>query len=71
MVKSIYNAEDLSCNETGNALKYEAENFFKDILERYPDVNPREIVELFSGNFSLMASRRIIQMRREGILKGY
>jgi hypothetical protein len=71
-MKSIYNEEDASCNEVGNQLVYEAESFFKDVLERFPEYNPREMVELLSGRFGMMAARRILQMRREGVhLKGY
>lgn len=68
-MKSIYNQDDLRCNAAGLELKFEAETFFKAMLEKYPDYNPRELVELFSGEFSLMASRRILELRRAGTLK--
>lgn len=68
-MESIYNAEDLSCTQTGLGLKYEAETWFKSILEKYPDVNPRELVELFSGAFGMVAARRILELRRSGVLK--
>lgn len=69
-MESIYDPEDLRCTSTGLALKYEAEFWFKAILEKYPDVNPRELVELFSSEFSMQASRRILELRRSGVLKG-
>lgn len=69
MIKSIYNQDDLRCNSVGLEMRYEAEQFFKTMLEMYPDYNPREMVELFSGEFSLMASRRILELRRAGVLK--
>ncbi len=69
-MESIYDPEDLRCTPTGLALKYEAETWFKSILEKYPDVNPRELVELFSSEFSMQAARRILELRRSGVLKG-
>lgn len=68
-MKSIYNQDDLRCNPTGLELKSEAESWFKSMLEKYPDYNPRELAELFTGEFSLMASRRILELRRSGVLK--
>jgi len=68
-MESIYNPDDLRCTPTGLELKYEAETWFKSILEKYPDANPRELVELFSGSFSMMAARRILELRRSGVLK--
>lgn len=68
-MKSIYNQDDLRLSSAGLELKFEAEEFFKTMLEKYPDYNPRELVELFSGEFSLMASRRILDLRRSGVLK--
>ena len=68
-MESIYNQNDLRCTPTGLELKFEAETWFKSMLEKYPDSNPRELVELFSGTFSLMASRRILELRRSGVLK--
>lgn len=68
-MKSIYNQDDLRCNSAGLEMKFEAEAFFKSMLEKYPDYNPRELVELFAGSFSLMASRRILDLRRAGVLK--
>jgi len=68
-MKSIYNQDDLRCNTTGLELKYEAETWFKSMLEKFPDYNPRELSELFSGQFSLMASRRILDLRMSGVLK--
>ena len=69
MMKSIYHQDDLRCNEVGLDLKYEAEKFFKSMLDKYPNYNPREMCELCIGNFSLMASRRILDLRHSGTLK--
>lgn len=70
-IKSIYNQDDLSCNAVGMELKYEAENFFKAMLEKFPDYNPREMVELCAAQFSGLASRRILELRKLGVLKGW
>ena len=69
-MESIYDPNDLRCTPTGLELKYEAETWFKSILEKYPDVNPRELVGLFSSEFSSQANRRILELRRSGVLKG-
>lgn len=68
-IKSIYQSDDLRCNEVGNQIIFEAEKFFKMIMDKFPEHNPREMVELCSGNFSLMACRRILELRRSGKLK--
>jgi hypothetical protein len=68
-MKSIYNQDDLRCNAIGLQLRYEAETFLQSILERYPDYDPRELAGLFSGEFHIRASRRILELRRAGILK--
>lgn len=68
-MKSIYKQDDLRLDEDGLALSFEAKEFFKAMLEKYPDCNPRELVELFSGEFHLMAARRILELRRAGTLK--
>jgi hypothetical protein len=70
-MKSIYDQEDLRCTNEGLEMKMEAEAWFKSMLEKYPDSNPREMVELFSGSFGMMAARRILELRRSGVLKGY
>jgi hypothetical protein len=70
-MKSIYDPEDLRCTNEGLEMKMEAETWFKSMLEKYPDSNPREMVELFSGSFGMMAARRILELRRSGVLKGY
>ena len=68
-MKSIYNQDDLRCNEVGLDLIYEAEKFFTAMLEKYPEHNPREMVELFASQFSGQSNRRILELRRQGILK--
>lgn len=67
-MKSIYNQDDLRCNATGLELSTAARNWFESMLERYPDYNPRELVELFSAEFSSLSSRRILNLRRSGVL---
>ncbi len=62
-VKSIYE-EDLRCNAEGLHVKYEAEKFFKMLLEMFPEHNPREMTELCSSTFSIMATRRVLDLRK-------
>ena len=64
MIKSIYNSEDLRLTSIGIEAKVDAEFFFNRMLEKYPDHNPRELVEMFSGTFHLQACRRVIELRK-------
>lgn len=64
VIKSIYSPTDLSLNEAGRDISFKAKEFFKTILQEYPKHNPREMVELLSGEFHMMAARRILEQRR-------
>lgn len=64
-MKSIYTSDDYRYNEVGINVNFEAENFFSSILEKYPDYNPREMMELCLTTFFVMANRRILAIRRE------
>lgn len=64
-MKSIYTSNDYSCNEVGRAVSFQADTFFNDLLEKYPDYNPREMAELCLSNFAGIAARRILAIRRE------
>jgi hypothetical protein len=67
-MKSIYDQDDLRANATGLTLIYEGEKFFQEIMEKYPDYDPREIVGLFTGTFHGLTNRRILNLRQKGIL---
>lgn len=67
-MKSIYRSDDLRCNEVGLDLIFEAENFFKAMMEKYPEHDPREMLGLFLGQFEQLSDRRILDLRRSGIL---
>ena len=68
-MKSIYNQDDLRLSPDGLEASFDGKEFFKAMLEKYPEHNPRELVELFASEFSLMAARRILELRRSGVLK--
>ena len=68
-MKSIYNQDDLRCNAVGLELLYEARDFFTKMLEKYPDYDPRELIGLFSGEFHSLTNRRILDLRKQNILK--
>jgi hypothetical protein len=68
-LKSIYQPDDARLTEDGLSIAFKAQEFFKEILEKYPKLNPREIVELCSGEFHLLSARRILELRRLGVLK--
>lgn len=68
-LKSIYRPDDMSCTQDGLDMILAAENWFRNILEKYPKHNPREIAEMFSDRFSIEASRKILRLRETGVLK--
>jgi hypothetical protein len=63
-MKSIYEPDDLRANDVGLDISYMARKFFKFVLEKYPDHNPREIRDLCSGEFEGLANRKILEWRK-------
>lgn len=62
-MKSIWSLEDLRGNEVGLDIAYEADKFFTSLIEKYPNHNPREMVELCLGQFERLSNRKIIEWR--------
>jgi len=65
LFRSIYNPEDLILTDEGQNICLGIEATIEDFLDRYTEVNPREIAHLFSTQASLEAARRICLRRRE------
>jgi hypothetical protein len=68
-MKSIYKPDDLRCTPEGLNMLYEASEFFKAMIAKYPDYDPREMIGLFLGEFDSLANRRILELRRSGVLR--
>lgn len=57
--------EDLSYTAEAHNIKWQAEEFFKALIEEFPNSNPREMSQIIYDACSMLAMRRILLLRRQ------
>lgn len=57
--------EDLSYTPEAMDIRNKSEDFFKSLMEKFPDYNPREMAQIIYDACSRLSVRQILFLRRQ------